>query len=267
MAATAAALMTGKAKYVLTGLKLMKAGPLLSMLATTVTYSFIFGYPYAAGMVGQTVIHEAGHAIALRYYGIPFHPMVIIPFVGGAVAMKELPRDAWQDAVIGISGPIAGGGAALAISAAAGSADSQLLYALADYGYLVNLFNLLPLGTMDGGRVVGAMHPNLGLLGVAGGGYLAYAGAISNPIFYLLLLSGGYTSGKRLLGYETAPPGYYNIHPGKRAVLGFGYIGLVAALLGGMAMNDRSRKTPKQLGYKGATFEGGDEDFVFDSGR
>jgi hypothetical protein len=56
-------LLTGKAKFLLTGLKLFKFTPVLSMLGTTVTYSLFFGPAYSFGMVGLIAVHEAGHAI------------------------------------------------------------------------------------------------------------------------------------------------------------------------------------------------------------
>ena len=47
--------------------------------------------------------------------------------------------------------------------------DSQLLIALADFGYMINLFNMLPIGTLDGGRIGNAIHPGVGIVGLLGG--------------------------------------------------------------------------------------------------
>ena len=57
-----------------------------------------------------------------------------------------------------------------------------------DFGFMINLFNLIPLGSMDGGRICGAISPYAGVVGLGIGGGLAYNGLIANPIFYLFCL-------------------------------------------------------------------------------
>mmetsp|Transcript_20329 Transcript_20329/g.47280 ORF Transcript_20329/g.47280 Transcript_20329/m.47280 type:complete len:336 (-) Transcript_20329:33-1040(-) len=145
----AATFLFGKTKYLLAALKFTKLASLGSMLVTIGTYSLFFGWPYAAGMVGLIAVHEAGHAAVLQAKGIPFSPAVFVPFVGAVIATKQLPRDAWDDAVIGYGGPALGSVGAAAVAVAAHAADSQLLYALSDFGFMINLFNLLPIGSME----------------------------------------------------------------------------------------------------------------------
>ena len=106
--------------------------------------------------------------------------------------MQRQPRDAWEDAVVGIGGPALGSLGAGAVAIGAHATDSQLLYALADFGFMINLFNLLPVGSMDGGRIVGAISPYANVAGLGIGGMVAYTGVIGNPIFYLILMAGGY---------------------------------------------------------------------------
>lgn len=145
---TGAILLWGKGKYLLGALKLTKLASLGSMFLTIGTYSMFFGVPYAAGMVGLITVHEAGHALVMLQRGIPFSPMVFVPFVGATIAMKRMPEDAWEDALVAFGGPALGSVGALACSMGAYAMDSQLLYALADFGYMINLFNLLPIGMM-----------------------------------------------------------------------------------------------------------------------
>ncbi|GMI38357.1 hypothetical protein TeGR_g13395 [Tetraparma gracilis] len=253
MAFATLGLLTGKAKFLLTGLKLFKFTPVLSMLGTTVTYSLFFGPAYSAGMVGLIAVHEAGHAIALKHYGVPFSPFVMIPFMGASIAAGPC-KNAHQDAVIAMAGPVTGTLGAIACTAGAASLDSQLLYALADFGYMINLFNLLPIGSMDGGRIAGAIHPGIGALGVAGGAGLAYTGAIGNPIFYLILAGGAWSTGQRLFGYDTNPPGYYDIGASKKVLHSTAYVGMIGSLLALMALNKKKKKSPKQLGYAGTDY-------------
>jgi len=145
---TGALILFGKGKYLLGALKLTKLASLGSMLLTVGTYSMFFGVPYAIGMVGLITVHETGHALVMLNRGIPFSPMVFVPFVGAAIAMKRGPQDAWEDALVAFGGPILGSIGALGCSLGGYATDSQLLFALADFGYMINLFNMLPIGMM-----------------------------------------------------------------------------------------------------------------------
>lgn len=243
----AASVLFGKTKYVLAALKLTKLASLGSMIFTVGAYTMVFGFPYAVGMVSLILVHETGHALAMLHRGIPFSPMVFLPFMGAVIATKERPRDAWEDAFIALGGPIMGSAGAGLVAVAAHSTNSQLLFALADFGFMVNLFNLLPIGSMDGGRVVGALSPNAGLAGLGLGGYLAYTGAIVNPIFYLVLLGGGYEAYQRYANPHHLPPNFYRITRTQRFAISGAYFGLIVALCAAMDANQRYRKDPEQI--------------------
>lgn len=243
-----ASLLLGKTKYLLAALKITKAAPLISMLLTSATYSLFFGWPYACGMVGMIFVHECGHAIAMHHYKVPFSPMVFIPFMGAVIAMKESPVNAHQEAVIALGGPLLGTAGAVAVSVAGTAMDSQLLLALADFGLIVNLFNLLPIGSLDGGRITNAISPYFGVVGLAIGGDMIYEGMISNPLFYLVMAGGVYSTGKRIFFRgEDDPPHYYNISGKQQASIFAAYVALIAAALYAVRENNRKRKTPKQL--------------------
>jgi len=247
MAGTGALVLFGKTKYVLAALKLTKLAPLGSMILTVGAYSMVFGLPYAAGMVGLILVHEIGHAAVMHHRGVKFSPMVFIPFMGAVIATKELPRDAWEDALIAFGGPVLGSLGAAAVGVAGHATDSQLLITLADFGLMINLFNLLPLGSMDGGRIAGALSPYMNVAGLGMGAGLAYTGAIHNPLFYLILLSGGYQTFQRFYNPGAMPPNYYAITPAQRATLGLGYIGLASGLALAMDINGRYKKSPEVL--------------------
>lgn len=158
------------------------------------------------------MIHEAGHALAMKRLNIPFGPMVFVPFLGAAVEMRKRPKDAWEEALVAFGGPVLGSAGAFAFAGFAHATSSPLMFALADFGFMINLFNLIPLGSMDGGRICGSISPYAGVVGLGIGGGLAYNGLIANPIFYLIFLGGGYETFMRFydpLGH--APPNYYNI--------------------------------------------------------
>ena len=240
----------GKTKYVLVALKLTKAAPLLSMIATSLTYSLFFGWQYAVGMVGMLFFHECGHAIVMQRYGIPFSHMVFIPFMGAVTVRKDLSRNAFEEAMIAFGGPVAGTIAAFAVGTIGIMNGSQLLIALADFGYMINLFNLLPIGSMDGGRIGGAVSPWFNVVGFALGCGLIYNGVIHNPIFYLIMIAAGYSSISRLLGWDLEDgrsKNYYNIPRSSQFTILIGYILLIAFLLKAMSYNNLYRKHPKQL--------------------
>jgi Zn-dependent protease len=243
----AASVLFGKTKYVLAALKVTKLASLGSMVLSMGAYSLVFGWPYAVGMVGLIFVHECGHAAVMVSRGMPFTPMVFIPFMGAVIATKEHPRDAWEDALIAAGGPVAGSLAAGAVAVAASATQSQLLYALADFGYLINLFNLLPIGSMDGGRWVGALSKYVGVVGTGLGGYIAYTGAVANPLFYLIWLAGGYETFQRFWNPHHLPPNFYKITTGQRVALTGGYFGLVVALLVAMDANHRHQKSPERI--------------------
>lgn len=243
----------GKGKYILGVLKLTKFASLGSMLLTVGAYTAFYGFPYAIGMTSLILIHESGHALVMRQLGIPFSPMVFIPFVGAAVAMRSRPKDAYMEALVAFGGPILGSVGALGFAGAAHMTTdtSQLLVALSDFGFMINLFNLIPLGTLDGGRICGAISPYAGVVGIGMGGLMAYEGMIHNPIFYLILLGGGYETFMRFydpLGH--APPNYYHITSAQRMAITGGYFGLVGALFAAMAWNRQYMLTPEQLQRK-----------------
>jgi len=244
----AASVLLGKSKYLLGALKLTKLASLGSMVFTVGAYSAFFGLPYAAGMVGLILVHECGHALVMIHRKLPFSPMVFVPFMGAFIAMREQPRDAWEDALVAFGGPVLGGAGAGAVALAAAATHSQLLHALADFGFMINLFNLLPIGAMDGGRIAGALSPYAGVVGLGLGGMLAYNGVVQNPIFYLILLAGGWETFQRFYNPgASTPPHYYKITPLQRGILTASYAGLVTALVAGMAANHRHQKPPDVL--------------------
>ena len=198
-------------------------------------------------LVLQTL--AGGHALVMNHYKIPFSPMVFMPFMGAVIAMKDQPKDAWQDAIIAFGGPVLGTVGAAGVAVGAQATDSQLLYALADFGFMVNLFNMMPLGSMDGGRITGALSPYAGIVGLGMGGSLIAAGVIANPIIYLVMLAGGWSTFQRFYdpaGHQPSP-NYYKITPTQRGILGGCYFGLIGVMVAGMAVNGVNKKPPEEI--------------------
>jgi Zn-dependent protease len=136
-----------------------------SMLLSLVVYATIWGWRYAAGFVALLFAHEMGHYIAARQRGLNAGAPAFIPFVGAWIALEDLPVDVETEAYIAIAGPVVGTIAALAVYLWARSEGSGLLLAISYSGLFLNLFNLLPISPLDGGRVTAVLSPRIWLLG------------------------------------------------------------------------------------------------------
>ncbi|HEV7236942.1 MAG TPA: site-2 protease family protein, partial [Ktedonobacteraceae bacterium] len=129
-----------------------------SAIISIVLYSYLFGWPFAVGLVALLFIHEMGHAIVMKLKGIPVGGMIFIPMLGAAVFMSQMPKNARDEAEVGIAGPIAGAlASSVCLFLALRSPDVRSIWApLAYFGFFMNLFNLIPIVPFDGGRVLAA---------------------------------------------------------------------------------------------------------------
>jgi len=117
-------------------------------------YALIWGWKFGVGFVLLILVHELGHYVEARRQGLKPQLPVFIPFLGAYVALRDVPFDPWRNALVSAAGPFAGGLAALACLLYGNAVDSQLLLALAYSGFLLNLFNLIPIGFLDGGHIL-----------------------------------------------------------------------------------------------------------------
>lgn len=149
------ALVLTKGKLLLTGLT--QSGTLLSMLAAMGVYWTIWGWRFAVGFVVMIYIHEMGHVAALTRLGIKASAPMFIPGLGAVVRMSQYPASPREDARVGLAGPIWGLGAAIASYVIARATGEAIFMALAHAGAVINLFNLMPIWQLDGGRGMRAL--------------------------------------------------------------------------------------------------------------
>ncbi|HET7573400.1 MAG TPA: site-2 protease family protein [Gaiellaceae bacterium] len=117
-------------------------------------YKFWFGsWSFAVGFVLLILVHELGHAVEARRQGLQVSLPTFIPFIGAYVTIRHAGLSPWRNARISLAGPFVGGAAAAVVWAAASARDSHLLLVLANMGFLLNAFNMLPIGFLDGGAV------------------------------------------------------------------------------------------------------------------
>ena len=207
-----------------------------SMLVSILAYGLLWGWQFAVGFVLLLFVHELGHVFEAKRQGLPVSAPLFIPFLGAMIMLKGNPEDAWREAKVAIAGPILGTLGAFVAWGLGEAYDSDLLIALAFTGFFLNLFNLLPIVPLDGGRIVAAVHPvlwGLGLLGLLG--LTIYA---PNPILIVILVIGGIELWRRWQEWRNPTPevaSYYKVSRSQRIMAGLGYIGLAAILALAMA--------------------------------
>src|SRR5712692_7866445 len=155
-----------------------------SMAVSIAAYAIKAPLPLVLGFVVVILIHEIGHAVVIRAKGLRTGMMVFIPFIGGAVTLKDQPRSAYDDAQIGLAGPIAGTLASLLVLQIYKWTNTPLYLAIAAAGFAVNLLNLLPIGMLDGGRISAAVTK---WMWVIGGAILTYK-VVKQPNALLILI-------------------------------------------------------------------------------
>ena len=139
-----------KGKLLLFGLT--KASTFFSMFAFFAVYWAAWGWPFALGLVLSIYIHEMGHVDALRRYGFKATAPMFIPGLGALIRLQQHPSNPSEDARIGLAGPLWGMGAALACYLAYLATGAAIWAAIAHLGAWINMFNLIPIGPLDGGR-------------------------------------------------------------------------------------------------------------------
>lgn len=226
-----------------TGLKaLLVALPNLKLLTTTGTalvsvaaYSLLFGWSFAVGFVILLFVHEMGHVFQLRREGIPASSPMFIPFIGAVIASRSLGDNALAEARVGLAGPILGSLGAGICLLIGELANSNFFRALAYVGFLLNLFNLIPVVPLDGGRAMAAMAPWMWFVGF--GLLVALVFVRPNPILLLVLVFGGMETWRRWQQRKTRSleqAAYYRVSPHARLGVATVYVGLIILLAVGM---------------------------------
>ena len=188
-----------KAKLLLLGLT--KLGTLSSMLLSLGVYWTAFGWKFALGLVGSIYVHEMGHVAALRRFGIPASAPMFIPGIGAMVRLKQHPASPREDARVGLAGPIWGLGAAVAAYGVFRLTGWPSWAAIARVGAWINLFNLLPIWQLDGGRAFHALSRGQR---VAAAAALAAMWVVTKEGLLILLLL---TAGFRAFGAQSVEKG------------------------------------------------------------
>jgi Zn-dependent protease len=193
-------------------------------------YALAFGPKLGVIFVLLILAHEMGHWVVLRGLGIRVSLPYFIPGLGAFVAQKEQTANNVQDAAAAIAGP-AVGIAASAICQAYGIATANPLWVVAAHlGYLINLFNLIPVLPLDGGRIAGAIDPRIWMFGlVLFVLYLASTG-LNHPMAWLFLIIIGLSSVPRAIAAwrGVVDPRVRQTPPAVRAMIALAFFAAIA---------------------------------------
>lgn len=204
-----------------------------TMVLSVAAYAMLWGWRYALGFVVLILVHECGHLVVARSMGLKVGTPVFIPFMGAFIALKDAPRNAWVESLVGLGGPLLGSVGALACALIANALDSPFWYALAYSGCMLNLFNLIPIGTLDGGRIVTALSPWLWIAGTLVLGALLIVHP--NLLLGLVLILSLPRLWSLFRAKSDAERRYFEVSAAQRLLIGTLYIGLAGALAWGMA--------------------------------
>ncbi len=203
-----------------------------TMLLSLWIYAQVWGWKYAAGFVLLIFIHECGHLIVAKKFGLKVSAPMFIPFMGAVIALKDAPRNAWMEACVGIGGPLLGALGSAACYALFWPTENPLFLAVAYSGFFLNLFNLVPLWQLDGGRIAAALSPWLWVVGLV----IAVAMLLHHLNFLLLIIA--IMALPQVFSLfrkrSDAQKRYFEVTPAQRVIMGALYFGLIAALVAGM---------------------------------
>jgi Zn-dependent protease len=206
-----------------------------TMLVSVVAYATIWGFSFALGFVVLLLVHEMGHVIALRREGIKASAPMFIPFMGALITARSLGDDALAEARTGLAGPILGSlGAAVCVVIWL-ITGHDYWRALAFTGFFLNLFNLLPVVPLDGGRAMAAMAPWMWFVGFAG--MIALAVVFPNPIILIIVVFAAFETWRRWKQRRAGgaeQEAYYRVSPRNRVLVALTYLTLIALLVVGM---------------------------------
>src|ERR1700704_5875026 len=214
---------------------LLKSGG--TMLLMVWVYTRIWGWQFGVGFVLLLLVHECGHLLVAKKFGLKVGAPVFIPFMGAFIALKEAPKNAWIEACVGIGGPMLGSLGALLCNSLGEIFNAPIFLALAWFGYFLNLFNLTPVGMLDGGRIVTALSRWLWIPGLA---VLVWFGwKFPNFIVWLMV----FLSLPRIISLfrkrTEEEQRYFEVTPAQRWTMSILYFGLIVTLVFGMHLAQR----------------------------
>ncbi|WP_242396070.1 metalloprotease [Anaeromyxobacter oryzisoli] len=136
--------------------------------ASAATYAYLFSWQFALALLLQLFVHEYGHVHAMRRTGMRVRGMYFVPFLGAVAVSEDAFTSRRQQAYVALNGPVWGSLLALVPAGLWLWTRQPGWAALCAWWALINLFNLIPVAPLDGGRVMQALAYSFSsILGVA----------------------------------------------------------------------------------------------------
>jgi Zn-dependent protease len=221
----------------------------ISTVLAAVVYARIFGWwAFGIGFVLLILVHESGHLIAARFLGIRASFPIMLPGLGAFVNMDR-PRTVTEEAQTAIAGPVLGTIASAACYVGALAMPNTywggLLGGLAYFGFFINLFNLIPVTPLDGGRVMSVVSKWFNVAGLVLAGALLAVTGFRSFILILIVVVGAFSAWQRFRS-TVVDPAYYQVPSSTKWLVG----GLYLVLLLGLALGLQSTQAllPARVG-------------------
>ncbi len=211
-------------KWIAIAGKLLLSGG--SLIASIWLWAMIYGWPFATGFVLLIFVHEMGHVFAMYWRGIKASVPIFIPFFGAFVAMREMPPNARVEAEVAIAGPLLGPAGAAVCYIIGAQGGGKIWFAIASVTFLINLFNMVPVIPLDGGRIVGALSPKVWLAGIAVIAAMSFIWFSPGLVFVIVIIA---LSWRRIMSAfhpSQATDPYYQVPAAERLMIGLAYFGL-----------------------------------------
>jgi Zn-dependent protease len=204
----------------------------LGFFASIWFYALFWGWKFAVVFVLLILIHELGHAAAMRFYGVPASLPYFIPGLGAMIKMRGRPSSQLEESYIALAGPLTGTLASLACYAYGEATGDRFWTALAYTGFFLNLFNLFPVLPLDGGRVVGAISPRIWIFGLVAMIVAAVAFRWFNPLMLILVV---FSVPQAIAAWRgQIDTAYHDLTPFQRGGIALAYFGLAGFLFAAM---------------------------------
>ncbi|MCK2158525.1 site-2 protease family protein [Exiguobacterium sp. 17-1] len=194
--AVAGAFLLSKGKVLLALLKFSKfGGTLISFGISLLFYAQIFGVWFGVGLLYLLFIHEMGHLAAAKRLGFKTGPAIFVPFMGAVIGIKDTFRTPKQEAILAYGGPLAGLFSLIPLLIGYAVTGNEFWLVIFHLGALLNLFNLLPVSPLDGGRILAGLPIVVWVAGLAA--LIAYGVTHFSIILLLIAFLGGSAVWKR----------------------------------------------------------------------
>ncbi len=201
-------------------------GSALTFVLSAWVYGASFGWTFGVGFALLLLLHELGHFVVIRRYGLPAGAPIFIPFLGAAIFLRQQPQSPQQEYAIAAAGPLAGTLASLAALLLGILLAQPVLRSLAYFGFLLQAFNLIPLWPLDGGRMVAAVDRHIWWVGIPLLLVVVWLSRSPIGLIIVALLLWQFFSQRRM-----ASPDRY-VAPAQRLAFGIGWIVMAIANLG-----------------------------------